>query len=263
MPNERKRDFIIGGLLLAACGVFLVFEYGGFVLLSGKKADNLLKDGLSRCLAAILLGVVLWLLGYGRALYGRNTPILRNILWCLPAVFVAAGNFPFTAIIFGSAKIERFDLIPLLLFECLSVGAMEEILFRGIFFGLISDVLSKTARPKLYAVLLCSTVFGLWHLTNLLSGASVGYTLLQVGYNCLIGAMLAAVFLRVGNILPCIILHAVFNFGGAIVTQLGSGTGWDFGFWTATAIFGILCFCHVAWYLLSLDRKNAIDCNIQ
>ena len=56
-------------------------------------------------------------------------------------------------------------------------------------------------------VLIDAALFGLWHLTNLLVGADVGATLLQVGYSFLIGGMLSAVLLKTGNIWTGVFRH--------------------------------------------------------
>ena len=251
-----KRDILIGVLFLSACAIFFVLGLD-FVRLSPDAAANeLYKGALSRGLACIPLVAIVILLKDGKIFYSHNRPLHKALLWCLPALAVVVVNFPFSALIFGSAKLTKFNLMPAFALECLAIGAMEELIFRGLFQPMFLDAFKDKKHGTLIAVAVNSALFGLWHLANLFSGASIGPTLLQVCYSFLIGAMLSAVFIRVGNVIPCILLHAIFNFGGFIVPTLGSGLFQDVVFWVLTAVVGVLCAAHVLYYLLRRDKEK-------
>ena len=109
--------------------------------------------------------------------------------------------------------------------------------------------LEKNKYRVLISVLSSSTLFALFHFLNLFFGAGVGETMLQVGYTFLIGCMLAVMMIKTGNIWLCVVVHALFYFGGMIVSNLGSGHFQDTTFWVLTAVAGLLCAVHI---LLSL-----------
>jgi membrane protease YdiL (CAAX protease family) len=90
-------------------------------------------------------------------------------------------------------------------------------------------ILKKKPQSKLWAfisIALSSVVFGLVHLLNLLE-SSPAAVLMQIGYSALIGAMCAVVLMKTANIWLCVLLHALFDFCGAIVPTLGQGRIWD------------------------------------
>lgn len=250
VKKYRKEIIILALFVLACLSLFLLGE-GMFTLLEDETADKLLRETLARFLAFAFIVPVLPLCGCGKVLHFSRPP--RAYIWCLPCLFVAVANFPFSAVFGGAATVERTDLIWLFALNCLCVGLMEELLFRGLLQSLLFDVFKK--RGIIVAVAVNSALFGAWHLANLFAGASIGPTLLQAGYSFLIGAMLSSVLLRTGNIWTGVFLHALFNFGGLIVPTLGSGAFQDVIFWICTAVFGIICFAHVLFYHIKEDKK--------
>lgn len=253
MNSMKKygREIFIIALFVLACVVLVLFDYV-FVFSPDETLNALIKETLSRIIVFGILVPTAILCGYKRVFTVKVK--LRDLLWCLPCLLVAIVNFPFTAIISGAAKVERVDLIWLFALDCLGIGLLEELLFRGILQSLLFDVFKK--KRVIFAVFVNSLVFGAWHLVNLFAGAGIGDTLLQVGYSFLIGGMLSAVFLRTGNLWVCVFLHALFDFGGLIVTRLGTGAFQDITFWVLTAVTGVLCLCHVLLYLLRTDKKK-------
>jgi uncharacterized BrkB/YihY/UPF0761 family membrane protein len=83
----------------------------------------------------------------------------------------------------------------------------------------------------------------------LAQGASVGATLLQVGYSFLVGAMCAVVLLLCGSVLPCILLHAVYDFGGLLIPTLGSGRIWNAPTVVLTAALSVAVTLYFLWCL--------------
>ncbi len=87
----------------------------------------------------------------------------------------------------------------------INVGFVEEMLFRGFLFKMMEKDNVKTA------IIVSSITFGIGHIVNLLNGAELIPTLLQVCYAIAIGYMLVMVFYKSKSIIPCIIFHMVFN----------------------------------------------------
>ncbi|MCM1296612.1 MAG: CPBP family intramembrane metalloprotease [Muribaculaceae bacterium] len=93
----------------------------------------------------------------------------------------------------------------LYILSMLCVGFIEEIVFRGFLF----KALCKNSVKK--AVLVASVTFGIGHIVNLLNGAEVLLTLLQICYATAIGFLLTIIFYKGKSLVPCIIAHGVVN----------------------------------------------------
>lgn len=67
--------------------------------------------------------------------------------------------------------------------------------------------------------------------------------------------MLAVVFLKTRNLWICVGLHMLFDAGGFLNSDLGTGNPQDLVFWILTAVAGVLCAVHIVWTLVQLCRK--------
>lgn len=85
------------------------------------------------------------------------------------------------------------------------VGFLEEVIFRGLLFTAMRRSNLKTA------VIVSSLTFGVGHAVNLLMGAPVLDTLLQLVYASAVGFCYTAVFHVGGSIIPCILSHGLVN----------------------------------------------------
>ena len=86
-----------------------------------------------------------------------------------------------------------------------TVAFLEELIFRGLLFnGMRRGGLTA-------AIIVSSLTFGMGHIVNLLTGAPVFDTLLQLVYASAIGFCYTAIFIKGGSLLPCILSHALVN----------------------------------------------------
>ena len=108
----------------------------------------------------------------------------------------------------GSVEPSKLLLLLPLAVYTLFIGVSEEFLCRGIFY----NVIFNKYRNVHAAVLISSAVFGIMHLSNLLGGAPLDETLLQVFYAFAFGVLFAAVYVRCKNIWAVVLLHAFFDF---------------------------------------------------
>ncbi|MHA1884828.1 MAG: CPBP family glutamic-type intramembrane protease [Promethearchaeota archaeon] len=90
-------------------------------------------------------------------------------------------------------------------------GIWEEVAFRGVILNLQRKKYSQTT-----AVILNGVIFGLYHLVNLVWGLDWFGTILQVIYTSCLGVTLAYVFMRTRSLIPCIIVHYLFNSVGQV-----------------------------------------------
>lgn len=85
------------------------------------------------------------------------------------------------------------------------IGFLEEIIFRGFLYkSLEKDNIKE-------ATIITSLTFGIGHIINLLLGASIIQTILQVIYSISIGFLLIIIFQKGKSLWPCIIFHGIFN----------------------------------------------------
>ncbi len=243
-------------LIISATVALIVFEFLNIEYTGDETINALLDATIPRLIAGGALIVLIVILGCKKILLPDIKSLPKHLLWCIPCFLVAIANFPFTALLGGSAKILRSDLIPLFISECLSIGLMEELLFRGLLQDTVSQLFKAKPNGRVLTVIITSALFGLMHLFNLFAGAGVGATIMQVGYSFLIGAMLSAVMIKTNNIYLCILIHAVFDFGGNIVTELGTGAFQDAYFWIFTVIAGLICLIHILLYLFKSEKSE-------
>lgn len=86
-------------------------------------------------------------------------------------------------------------------------GLLEEVIFRGFLFKAIAkDESIKTA------IIISSVTFGVGHIANLMTGAELIPTLIQMGYAIAVGFLFTVIFYKGKCLLPCILAHAFINF---------------------------------------------------
>lgn len=250
----KKRDvfFLLAGIVLLAAAV--LFAIPGAVPFEDETIGALVADTVPRAAAAGCL--VLLMARCGSAEVLRAKCKAGDAAWAIPCLLVALVNFPLSALISGRAAVVRPELIPLFVLKCAAIAVFEEIFFRGILLPVLLERLRK-ARIVL-AVLISSACFGLMHLLNLFFGAGIGDTLLQIGYTFLIGCMLAVTMVRTKSLWLCAALHAIFDCGGLLIADLGTGDPHDTVFIVLTAVIGVLCAIHVAIAAFRMQKRDQI-----
>ncbi len=165
------------------------------------------------------------LLRFGIRLFGKP----KKVLYLIPCLLIAIDNFQWSAFLQGKMELVRTNGLDWLLFalRCGLTGLFEELIFRGILFAVLAGVFKTDKRGFLLTYLCSSLLFGVSHILNGLSVA----TLLQVGYSCLTGGLFAFCLIKTKNILCVALVHGVYNFCGMLYDVQGLGTGvvFDFG----------------------------------
>lgn len=124
----------------------------------------------------------------------------KKVLYWLPLVAISSVNLL-------CGLVPQQDVLAAILgviCMCL-VGFLEELIFRGFLFKAMCKSNVKTA------IVVSSLTFGVGHIINLLMGAPLLDTLLQLAYATAVGFCYTAIFYVSGSILPCILSHAVVN----------------------------------------------------
>ena len=245
--------------VLAATATLALCVLAYQLIFSGRAegvAGEMLDMIITRALGAAIFGVMLAYLGY-RVFSFRASSRRMALLTFLLALLVAVNNFPIIGLATGKCLlIQPWYMLVLLAFECLAVSAFEELAFRGVFLLYILENRRKNKGQILLTTAIASAVFGLAHLINIVDGASLPSVALQVGYSFLIGGMCAVVLLRTHNILACVLIHAVYNFGGHLIFRLGTGSLWDTPTVIITAILGVFALIFMLYSFLTLSVSD-------
>ena len=250
-----RREKISRALLLLGVVLFAALWIWKPTYSQDALKNQLISDLCQRALGAIIFFGASVFLGY-RML---NRPTRGWWLAFLPALLVVINNFPIIGLAIGDITVDRPDLMPIYLVDCLMIGAFEEIAFRGTIFPALLEKRRKSPRQIFWVAAISSAIFGLLHLANLLDRASVGSTLLQVGYSFLIGGMCSIVFLKCRNILPCVLLHTLFDIGGRMVGTVAQGRIWNLPTVILTAVLGVAV---AVWMLCILWRVSPDETDV-
>lgn len=253
---KRYSNLIITVSLFAlALFCLFFFEFRQTKILSDPVANELLCNVISRLSICCLFVWVLYIKG-NLMFFSVRRGVWRQIIWAIPCFLVAIVNIPWSALISGAVAIIKPELIALYIIYVTAIALLEEFVFRGVVINIVYSYFRYKQYRYVWTTLVASIFFSLTHLTNLLTGAWVGSVLLQIVYSFLIGAMLSVVIFKTRNIWLCVIIHAVFNFGGLLTAYIARGEPWDLVFWILTAVCGILCAAHVVFTLYKLEKQN-------
>lgn len=125
---------------------------------------------------------------------------LKGCLYFIPLLLLISVNFWNGINIHNSSSEILFYILTML-----NVGFIEEIIFRGFLFKMMEK--SNVAR----AIIVSSITFGIGHIVNLLNGADVVLTLMQICYAVAIGYLFVIIFRKSKSLVPCIIAHSLIN----------------------------------------------------
>ena len=181
-------------------GIYVV----GFSLADGISASLGMEKVITFPLGLLMAGIltVFLLRNNLAAQYGlrRSTLNTRQSLYYLPLLLMVTVN------LWGGVKLNLSVTETLLsMLTMVLVGFLEELIFRGFLFTAMGKDNLKVA------VIVSSVTFGIGHIVNLLSGAPVGETLLQIVYATAAGFLFTVIFLRSGSLWSCIITHSAVN----------------------------------------------------
>lgn len=180
----------------------------GYVALMSLGENLSRQIGVEKCLTAPLaagFAAALWLWARGRgwaarcglcAFQGRA----GDYLYFLPLAAMASVNL-WQGVTLRLSPVETALYLP----SMLCVGFIEEVIFRGLLYTALKRENAKRAMA------VASLAFGLGHIVNLLNGAGVLETGLQLMYACAVGLLFAVLFEKGRSLIPCIAAHSAIN----------------------------------------------------
>lgn len=125
---------------------------------------------------------------------------LKKYLYFIPLIFIVSVNF-WNGVNINNSKSEIiFHILTMI-----NVGFIEEIIFRGFLFKMMAkDNIQR-------AIIVSAITFGIGHIVNLLNGAELVPTLIQICYAISIGYLFVIIFYKSKSLIPCIITHCLVN----------------------------------------------------
>ena len=256
--QEKTKPILFKVLFALLAVVLCAFE----LMPSGVFADaltaRLVKITVTRFCGGAIFLILTLKLKY-RVFGGREKRLWHGALICFPALLVVVNNLPIIGLVSGNATVERVDLIWLFVLECIAIGFYEELAFRGFVFPLIMEKTGTSRKGIFLATIYSGAVFGLMHLVNLLEGAGIGSVVLQIGYSFLIGAMCSVVLVKTRNVWICVVLHAIYDFCGFLIPELGQGIIWDTATVVITTVLAVVTFVYMLCIFFKTDLSAADD----
>ena len=166
--------------------------------------NNLGNTHYITAIANILLSlvIIIFILKNNLVSYYKldSFPKLKQFLYFIPLLLLMSVNLWSGININNSISEIIFFIISMI-----CVGFLEEIIFRGLLF----QMMSKDSIRQ--AILVTSFTFGIGHILNLLNGAEFIPTIIQIIYAVSTGYMFAIILVRGKSLWPCIITHSVVN----------------------------------------------------
>ena len=147
--------------------------------------------------ALIMLMIALKRTSYYGLTKGRD---LKKYLYYIPLLLIISVN------LWSGFNINNTpNEIIFYILTMINVGFIEEIIFRGFLFKMMAKTNVKSA------IIVSSITFGIGHIINLLNGADLLPTLMQIGYAISIGYLFVIIFYKSKSLIPCVITHSAVN----------------------------------------------------
>lgn len=164
----------------------------------------------------------------------------KKYLFFLPLLLIASVNLWNGAMLNYSIGETVLYIISMLF-----IGFIEEMLFRGFLFTALCKNNIKTA------VIISSLTFGIGHIVNLLTGAPLFETILQICYATAIGFLFTIIFFRSGSIIPCIITHSTLNALSSVAVEAS-----DIFDIIIAALVTVVSVVYAIWILKKIPAKE-------
>lgn len=199
--------------------LMLALIWIGIYVVGMSLADGLSESlGMAKAVTApfgvlLSVGLLAWLYKQGLT---KECGLCRvragQYLWFVPLIVICSSNLWLGV----DMRLPALETV-LYLLSMLSVGFLEEIIFRSFLFRAMYE------QGTRYAILISGVTFGLGHIVNLFNGAQLLPTLMQICYATAIGILFTVIYLKSGSLLPCIIAHCATNMLSAFAVERANG----------------------------------------
>lgn len=215
--SELKRNHVICFALIAILADYFirsvmtsVLKY--FEVINGStNLDYMIYELVALAVACVMLYVCkqthilkCGTKGLGRGLWSGMVFFLLAVLGCY--IYTVEGMQ------YGNTAYKSLLQISAFVIFVILVGLAEEFLFRGVIADSIFECFGKSVSGVWFSVILSGVLFGISHITNILSGQTIEKTIIQMIAVSISGILFSAIYIRHKNIFATAILHAVLDF---------------------------------------------------
>lgn len=192
-----------------AYGILIIlFPVAAGVITRVKGIENIettyLIQAICFVLAAIIGGIIYR--NYRSKSKIRSKYPYKKVLYFIPIILMEIIVLVPGYITEGFYLHNNLKLLGIIFIFTLAVGFSEEYFFRGIILKILKEDGVK------YSIIASSILFGLLHASNLLGGANLLYTILQIIYALLFGLVAASIVTLHKSLTPVIIWHFLHDF---------------------------------------------------
>ena len=125
---------------------------------------------------------------------------IKKYLYFIPLIIISTVN------LWNGIRINNStNEIVFYILTMVNVGFIEEIIFRGFLFKMMEKENVKRA------MVVSAITFGIGHIVNLLNGAELIPTIMQICYAIALGYLYVIIFYKSKSLVPCIIAHILTN----------------------------------------------------
>jgi membrane protease YdiL (CAAX protease family) len=192
--------------ILAAIALWIPFDHRYYILFWPGKFPH---EYNFTSLMVVLMIVILFLIIKKQEDIGYNfIPGRKDFLLIIILTAVISGIIIPLGVITGFLKFKtniKFEFFHILAFIgiFLTIGLVEEVIFRGI----IQNLLEKIFKSHLPALLIASVLFGMTHWNN----ADPGFALHYIFFASIAGIFYGTAYKKSGSLFPAIFVHALVD----------------------------------------------------
>ena len=214
-PFICSLGFVLMVIAIHQIPVYLFLEYAGMAAAMANLTDKIILNLLVTGIALYIIFAAGLTSLAGLRISRMQSP--QVYLTLLPYLLIFTAGF-------GSLRLIRSEdlftvLTAVFLLKSLTVGLLEEVVFRGFIQSAILQKDIATGKNILPGFIKAALIFGCAHIINLDDPHfSLSGVLSQIFAATCLGALFGAVLLRTGNIYPIVFIHFLISFSTLIGT---------------------------------------------
>lgn len=209
--KKEKRNvflyFIV--MLVIFVAVELLCQILPSLLLYNIKSNKYGSELLLEMLFAFVVLIVMLFFKNSYVFTEKKMKFVDSVLLGLPMLIVILINIYFN---YSSLETINYPNLINLLLYCTFIGIGEEFLCRGFLQNEFIERFGDSKKHILLSILFSSLIFGLMHITNVLTGQSLFETIMQVLQATSIGILFGSIYYKSKNIWSVIFLHGLYDF---------------------------------------------------
>lgn len=209
--KREKRNIYLYfiAMLVIFVAVELLCQILPSLLLYNIKSNKYGSELLLEMLFAFVVLIVMLFFKNSYVFTEKKMKFVDSVLLGLPMLIVILINIYFN---YSSLETINYPNLINLLLYCTFIGIGEEFLCRGFLQNEFIERFGDSKKHILLSILFSSLIFGLMHISNVLTGQSLFETIMQVLQATSIGILFGSIYYKSKNIWSVIFLHGIYDF---------------------------------------------------